>query len=163
VPELRIDIDLLRLDGTEQYVFRVQTSLARAVILSHRPGLHFKPDVWKTSSVMQAVWPLEMPTKVMEIALGQVDTFIGCCSTADSEPSAPAAQASRPSPTAGSAGPAIRVAPAESTYVASKRSKVFHRATCPSASSIAPENLVSYRVREDALADGKRPCKRCNP
>ena len=163
VPELRIDVDILRLDHPEQVVFRIQTSLARAVTLSYRPSLHLKPDVWKTAPVMQAVPLSKMPAAVTEAALGQVDTFIDCWDAADSEPTSPAAGASRHPVTGKRHEPVIKVAPAEITYVASKRSKVFHRADCPSGKAIAPKNLVSYRTRQQALADGKRPCKRCNP
>lgn len=48
-------------------------------------------------------------------------------------------------------------------YCGSKNSDVFHLSTCASVSRISPENLVIYTSREDAIRQGKRPCKKCNP
>lgn len=48
-------------------------------------------------------------------------------------------------------------------YCGSKNSDVFHLSTCGSASQISPENMVTYSSREDAINQGKRPCKKCNP
>jgi len=48
-------------------------------------------------------------------------------------------------------------------YVASENSEVFHHAWCSYVSQILPSNKVCYCTREDAIADGKRPCTRCNP
>ena len=39
----------------------------------------------------------------------------------------------------------------------------FHRSSCKWAQKIAPENLVGYDSREDAIKDGHRPCKVCKP
>jgi len=47
-------------------------------------------------------------------------------------------------------------------YVASKRSKTFHSATCPAAAYIQKQNLVHFTTREAAAA-AKRPAKDCNP
>ena len=48
-------------------------------------------------------------------------------------------------------------------YVASKKSKIFHRPNCKSAARISPDNLVHYPSREAAIQAGKRPCTECNP
>jgi hypothetical protein len=48
-------------------------------------------------------------------------------------------------------------------FVASKRSKVFHTASCGSVKRIADHNLVEFASIADAEEAGKRPCKRCNP
>ena len=39
----------------------------------------------------------------------------------------------------------------------------YHRPDCKWAQRIAPENLVGYDSKEDAEADGHRPCKACRP
>ncbi len=52
---------------------------------------------------------------------------------------------------------------ASGDIVGSSRSDVFHVATCRNAKKIKPDNLVSFRSREDAIAKGKRPAKDCNP
>jgi hypothetical protein len=48
-------------------------------------------------------------------------------------------------------------------YVSSKNSQVFHSPQCRSAKRIKPENLVTYRSRDEAIQAGKRPCKVCKP
>lgn len=48
-------------------------------------------------------------------------------------------------------------------YAASKESKIFHYIDCSSVKQISPENLVLFKTREEAVASGRRPCKKCNP
>jgi len=48
-------------------------------------------------------------------------------------------------------------------YVGSKKRNVFHRPDCRWAAKIAPQNLVRFRTREEALKAGYRPCKVCRP
>ena len=54
-PDLRIQIETLNLADARQRVFRVQTSLARAVRLAPQGEFSFKADVWTISPAMQAV------------------------------------------------------------------------------------------------------------
>lgn len=74
------------------------------------------------------------------------------------EPSAPTSTASKPAPQ--STPPA---AATEGAFVASKRSKVFHAASCGSVKRISERNLVGFASIAEAEESGKRPCKRCNP
>ena len=62
---------------------------------------------------------------------------------------APAAPAAEPSSTA--------------SLVGSRKSRIFHRATCPHAARIDPANLVHFASVEAALAAGRKPCKTCLP
>ncbi len=48
-------------------------------------------------------------------------------------------------------------------YVASKNSKVFHKADCREAARILDTNLIHFNTREEAIASGRRPCKACKP
>jgi len=48
-------------------------------------------------------------------------------------------------------------------YVASRKQKAFHVVTCPWAQRIEKRNAVYYASREDAIRDGRRPCKECEP
>lgn len=48
-------------------------------------------------------------------------------------------------------------------YVASKNSKVFHRADCKEAKRILQKNLIHFDTREEAIASGRRPCAECKP
>jgi competence protein ComEC len=48
-------------------------------------------------------------------------------------------------------------------YVASKKSKVFHKMTCEHVATIKEENLIYFQSLEEALASGRRGCKQCKP
>ncbi len=54
-------------------------------------------------------------------------------------------------------------AASEAVYVASKNSKVFHRAGCRYAKIVLASNLVRFDSRGAAVQTGRRPCKTCNP
>jgi len=49
----------------------------------------------------------------------------------------------------------------EHHYVASLRSKVFHRPSCPNAKEIKPKNLLSFSTFGEAERSGRRKCKTC--
>jgi len=63
------------------------------------------------------------------------------------------------SPSATAVGAAAR----SSSFQASIMREPFHRSTCRWAKKISTENLVGYDTREQAVADGHRPCKVCKP
>jgi len=67
-----------------------------------------------------------------------------------------------PVPAPQPAAPVVTAAPSGS-FVASKRSEVFHSAACKSAATISASNVVKYATREAAIADGKKPCGSCKP
>lgn len=48
-------------------------------------------------------------------------------------------------------------------YIGNKNSKVFHHAWCSSVAQMKPANKVCFATREEALAQGYRPCKNCRP
>ena len=52
---------------------------------------------------------------------------------------------------------------ASGDFVASKKSKVFHRPDCKYVDKISDANLVHYETREEAVKSGKRPCTVCEP
>lgn len=51
----------------------------------------------------------------------------------------------------------------QAPYVASRLREPFHHSWCKWAQKIAAENAVWYQTRAEAIADGHRPCKVCNP
>lgn len=51
----------------------------------------------------------------------------------------------------------------EQTVYGSRRSNVYHRATCRYVRQINPENLISFPSRGEAEKGGYRPCKVCKP
>jgi hypothetical protein len=163
LPELKIRVCLLELEQTRQYVFHIQSLLAKSIYVQVKPMMRQKADVWKTEPVMQITSIQNTPASVTNIVLEHADVFINAWRAANPKgvqtvvPNAiglqPARQIQAPT----------EQVPAENFYVASKNSKVFHRPDCRWAKRIAPKNLVRYKTREEAVNDGKRPCKICKP
>jgi hypothetical protein len=163
IPELCVDMDMLVLKHLQQAVFHTQISLARLVHLEKGNRLTFKTDVWQSEPIMQVVSAENMPDKVTEVVLKQVDGFIAAWHAANPKDKQPSDANEISIVPKEQIKPAIKVAESEYKYVASKNSKVFHKSTCTWANRISPENLVHYKTREDAINDGKRPCKQCEP
>lgn len=81
----------------------------------------------------------------------------------DAPPLTPAPEAATPEPTA---TPELTPAPdtvVESTYVASRKAKKYHRPSCQYAAKIKDENLVSFDSAAQAQAAGYAPCGACKP
>jgi len=91
--------------------------------------------------------------------LTQVGVFAGACQAARSLHEPSTTHDSVPPPGQETSGPQV----AETLFVASKNSMVFHRVGCRWAGNISDLNRVTYKTRQEAIADGKRPCKSCNP
>jgi len=163
IPELRIYIDTLKLTDSQQYVFRIQTSVARAVCLSKKLRPIFKADVWKVEPVMQTVSLKSMPTKVTDVVLEQVETFIIAYLAANPPGAQPSDAKDITVKPEKLTKPDTKPTVAEYKYVASKNSEVFHKPDCRWAKRIAAKNLVGYNSRDEAIEAGKRPCKMCKP
>jgi len=165
--KLRVDIGTLKLEKSQQYVFRIQISLAAKVYLTKPSTWLIEADVWKANPVMQTVSIKDMPTEITNTVLEQVENFI----LAYKEANKPAQQSSKidtnttDSLTAAEKQikPTIKSTVSEYKYVASKNSTVFHKPQCRSAKRINQENLVGYNNRQSAIKSGRRPCKTCKP
>jgi hypothetical protein len=53
--------------------------------------------------------------------------------------------------------------PSTAPFLASKRSKVFHKAGCGNANRISDKNKVGYPTFSDAQGAGKKPANCCKP
>lgn len=165
-PELKVDIDLLKLEDSGRYVFHVQTSLASKVCFEKDSSRFIKADVWKSGTVMGAAEPGSMTAEVTGVVLEQVEAFVYAYHAANSK-------GGKSTEVTGSGFAStvekerdksvVKGARAENSYAASKNSKVFHKAECKWAGKIKPENLVGYSNREEAVRAGRRPCKQCRP
>jgi beta-lactamase superfamily II metal-dependent hydrolase len=58
---------------------------------------------------------------------------------------------------------AAETVPQTGAYVGSVKSDVFHYPNCRYVKKILPENMIWFTSRDDAIAQGYRPCKVCNP
>ncbi len=166
-PLLKVNIDILTLKESRQSVFRVQTSLARAVYL--KPGLSWaiQANVWQADEVMQAALTENMSAAATKATLAQIDEFIADYRTAN-PPGSKSADANDiatflPVVTPRQTTPITKPITAKYKYVASKNSKVFHKPDCIWANRIKPANLVTFSTRDQAIQASKRPCKQCKP
>jgi len=167
IPELRIYVGTLNLENSRHRLFHIRTALARAVCLKDEQNPVFKADIWQSAPAMQTVSAENMPAKITDIVLEQIEGFIEIYKATNP-------QGTRPSDagineTGLSKIPAkqnetdVNSAIGEQKYVASKSSGVFHKPECRWAKNISDQNLVSYKSKDEAIKAGKRPCKTCNP
>ena len=153
--ELRIHGEVLKLPE-QGYVVRVQTSAGRVVLLPGRGEAQFLGRLWFSKPLFKVVGRSELEETVEGAVCRQVDAFAQCwrlgnAAAGDIEGKAVGKQVN-PS--------ANRF---DYKYVASRNSKVFHKAGCPLAARIKPKNMVGFRSRQEAVRSGRRPCKLCKP
>ena len=166
IPELRVYVNLLKLEDSKQYVFRIQTSVARPVCLKAQESPVFKADLWTLNPTFEAVSTDEMPVRITEVVLGQINAFIRAYCIAS--PQSHSLTDSRKSETGSKASQNQSATETKSPsaghgYVASNSSDIFHKRDCRWAKNISPENLVTFESREQAVQAGKRSCKWCKP
>jgi len=161
IPELRIYISTLNLKDSQQCIFHIRIALAKTVRLKEKRNPVFKAEIWQSPPIMQAVSEENMPAKITDLLLEQVDDFnkkykatnltgqkLSDVSVNETDPTIVSEK---------------QVDAAEYKYVASKNSNIFHKPECRWAKNISQRNLVTYKSREQAIKAGKRPCKTCNP
>lgn len=81
----------------------------------------------------------------------------------DAPPLTPEPEAATPDPTATPEPTPAPDTAVESTYVASRKAKKYHRTSCQYAAKIKDENLVSFDSAAQAQAAGYAPCGACKP
>ena len=75
-----------------------------------------------------------------------------------------AVNAARPLPVTHAAPPAPSDEPDQINYVRNVKSLKFHRPDCQSVEDMKPKNRQDYAgSRDELIAVGYAPCKRCNP
>jgi hypothetical protein len=165
IPELRIDINMLKIVESQQYVFHIETSLAKKAYLTKDSSQCVKVDLWKTEPTMRAVSAQSMPTSVTSAVLEQVEGFIHAYLAANPPNKRPSGSDANDISTAAKeqVEPAAEPAQVEYKYLASKTSKLFHKSNCIWVKQIKPENLVGYSSRKEAINADRKPCKQCNP
>ena len=57
----------------------------------------------------------------------------------------------------------LRLDADEYLYVGNQKTKTFHWWNCQSVKSMSDNNKVYFHTREEAIADGYKPCGSCNP
>ncbi len=157
VPVLRIAVNLLSSEAQDPVALYAQTSFSRLVHLNERSGRPFKATVWRTDPVMQSVRSSSWRDRAEKVVLEQVESFVAARKAAAPHDGEAPILSIRPILPRDAAGAS------PFPFVASKNSSVFHRADCRLARNISEGNLVGYKSREEAIQDGKRPCRSCTP
>ena len=167
IPELRIYINTLSLEDSQQCVFQIRTALSRAVCLKDEQNPVFKADIWQSIPSMHAVPTEQMSAELSGAVLEHVEGFINiykATNPAGTKPSdADTNETTLLTNPAEQIGKEVNSTALEYSYVASKSSNIFHKPDCRWAQNISKENLITYKSREEAMKAGKRPCKTCNP
>jgi hypothetical protein len=167
IPDLRITMKMLALPDTEQFVFHIETSLYRVVDLAEDAHIKIFTPVWTSSTTMQSAVAEDVNDSVSKAALKQVNEFISAWKTAQAKTPVTEPNDNHKKPVKQSVDqPATALKPAVSvqdTYIASKNSKVFHKTDCSMTKTISADNLVTFASRAEAINNGRRPCKKCNP
>lgn len=161
--QLLVRVLMAKPEDSEHYAFCIETSVIRRVYLATGSSEPFTATVFRSDPLMEVATVKDMPAAVTARVLRQIEALIEAHRSANPD-GVQASGTSKP----GQASQrdtevADRTTPARYEYVASKNSSVFHRADCRWAKNISPGNLVGYSSREEAISDGKRPCKVCKP
>ena len=169
MPELTVDIDVLRFEG-EQVFFSIRASLARPVYIvvmdaglgNVKPGVMVKAAVWTIASGIFPATMEDLRGRISEVALQQTKAFIAVwVGSNPPDKKWPNTNATIVEPRASEGR--VGSASLGGQYVGSKNSSVFHSPGCRSVKRISAKNLVWYKTRSEAIKAGKRPCKICKP
>ena len=179
VPTLIITVDKFVLGPTRPPILFVQTSLETNITTQRNPNTFIKTTVWSITETVQAEAAQAELAAVSSLIYQQIDRFVADFSQANpyfavtpepndanNLPKAPAAPTPMPPKSQQKpkdVTPKDKPAPSNFSFVSSTSSIVFHKSDCAYAKTIAPKNLITYNSREEAIAAGKRPCKKCNP
>ena len=167
IPDLRINVNMLKLDDSQQYVFSIQTLLGRQVYLTKESSLSIRAIVRKIGPILEVSSVKSMPFKVTDVVFEQVEAFTNAYLVANpkSVKTADVNDANNVTPIKikRRVKTAAKSKAAKKKYVASKNSKIFHKARCNWAERIKQKNIVRFNSGADAVKAGKRPCKQCKP
>jgi hypothetical protein len=164
-PELIVRIST-RKYAQQLVAFHVQSSFAKKVYLRASPRAAAKAEVWRLDVPIGSADANSIADAVRAESLRQVDAFVVDWKRANG-PRVSAEEKPKTDTTISATKRLHRtVSPeqkVEHAYIASRNSKVFHKAGCRSAGRINPENLVGFSSRDEVMDSGRRPCKLCKP
>lgn len=144
------------------YICNLALRLNQKTALARNPKIQVKATTWELTWLadeggQRIAKAIQTKARIM------VDSFIRDYLTANTKSVRPADANDITTVPKEQVKPVTKPAVAEYKYVASKNSKVFHKSDCVWVQRIAPKNMVYYKTRDEAVNDGKRPCKTCKP
>jgi hypothetical protein len=166
-PQFIVRVAVLQGMQSGQCIYHVQSSFARMVYL-RESRTKMTAEVWRADVPIGICDINDCEGAILKSASLQVDAFIAEWKKVNTDRRTAEAIVSRRAADSTQADEKDQAGSDESEspayqYVASRNSKVFHRADCSFAAKIKPENTVRFATRQDAIDSGRRPCSRCKP
>ncbi|UCC96759.1 MAG: hypothetical protein JSW66_13045 [Phycisphaerales bacterium] len=162
--QLKAIVQLYEPSGLETFIYNIRLHFVQTATLERSPETTVDATTWDLT------WLAHSSKERLAEAIAEnleimADSFIKDYRAANPQPRESSAadtsdSAALPSDPAGVDKESEAVA---NEFVASKSSTVFHKPDCRWAKNISAANLVTYRSRDEAAKDGKRPCKSCKP
>lgn len=161
---LIVRIELLKVPDSNLFAVRIETVMCRQMLLATGSDKIFIVPLPLEQQGIRFVSEDDLPDFIEKTASRHIDQFLRDYQATKSwqEKKAAQAKATDAKPKPSTTAPK-QTQQAKYAYVASKNSKVFHKPDCRWAKKISPANFVGYQSRDEAINDGKRPCKLCKP
>ncbi len=163
--QLRVTVHVYKPSDFETFIYNLRLCFVQTVTLERSPQTTVDATTWELTWLAHGP-KNKLAETVRESLEAMVDSFIKDHRTANPQPGEQSASAGGGETGTPANAPAVPNSGSETTeqkYIASKSSSVFHKPDCRWAQNISSTNLVTYKSKDEAAKDGKRPCKLCNP
>jgi len=163
--QLKVTVHVYKPSDFETFIYNLRLCFVQTVALERSPQTTVDATTWELTWLAHAP-KNKLAETVRESLETMVDSFVKDYRAANPQPggqSAGTAGGDTGAPATAPSVPNSNSETAEQKYVASTSSSVFHKPDCRWAQNIAPTNLVTYKSQNEAIKDGKRPCKSCKP
>ena len=161
---LIVRIELLKVPDANLFAVRVETVMARQMLLATGSDRIFIVPLPLEQQGIRFVSEDNLPDFIEKTASQHIDQFLRNYQATKSLKERTTTDTNH---TAAEPTDSTTVSQKTQTlkymYVASTNSGVFHKPDCRWAKKISPANFAGYQSRDEAINDGKRPCKWCNP
>ena len=163
--QLKVTIHVYKPSDFETFIYNLRLYFVQTVALERSPQTTVDATTWELTWLAHGP-KNKLAETVREGLETMVDSFIKDYRAANPQPgeqSAGAAGGDTSAPANIPSAPSGESEATEQKYVASTSSSVFHKPDCRWAQNISPTNLVTYKSKDEAIKDGKKPCKSCKP
>ena len=174
--ELRIDIIPVPIAGSDKYLFYIQTSIFAKIALEQNSSTFYNSNIWTAGATIETTLQTGVKAAVTSLAFDQVRSFIKDWRNANA-PARKTTEVKKPNYPNESTDltqppttifdqinkPTTQNSNISGSYVASRKSRIFHKSECSATKGIKPANLITYNSREDAVKSRKKPCLKCKP
>ena len=163
--QLKVTIHVYKPSDFETFIYNLRLYFVQTVALERSPQTTVDATTWELTRLAHGP-KNKLAETVRENLETMVDSFIKDYRAANPQPgeqSAGAAGGDTGTPANVPSVPNSNSETTEQKYVASTSSSVFHKPDCRWAQNISPTNLVTYKSKDEAIKDGKKPCKSCKP